>query len=66
MVIGTATSAIVVIAGNVITLAGRLRMARSTRRPGPGQAAMNRVSGLPMARNSGETSTSSTVWVARA
>ena len=35
MVIGTATSASVVIAGNVTTLAARLRTARSTRAPDP-------------------------------
>ncbi len=55
-----------VIAGNVTTLATRLRMTASTRRPTAGWASISRVIGLPIIRNSGTTSTSSTVWVARA
>ena len=59
-------SATVVIAGNVTTLATRLRMAASTRLPTAGCASISSVIGLPIIRNSGATSTRSTVWVARA
>jgi len=64
--IGTAMSATVVIAGNVATLATRLRMTAATRLPIAGCASMSSVIGLPIIRNSGASSTSSTVWVARA
>ena len=66
IVIGTAMSARVVIAGNVTTLATRLRIAAATRPPTAGWDSISNVIGLPIIRNSGETSTSSTVWEARA
>ena len=66
IVIGTATSASVVIAGKVSTTAARLRTTASAARPAAGKAAPSSVSGFPIARNSGTTSTSSTVCVARA
>ena len=66
IVIGTAMISRVVIAGNVTTLATGLRMTAATRLPTAGWASISRVIGLPIIRNSGETSTSSTVWVARA
>ena len=67
IVIGTATSSSVVIAGNVTTLRGPAadRPLDAAARP-PGCASMSSVSGLPIARNSGATRTRSTVWVARA
>ncbi len=55
-----------VIAGNVTTLAARLRMTASTRLPTAGCASISSVIGLPIIRNSGASRTSSTVWVARA
>ncbi len=63
---GTATRANVVIAGKVRIRATRERMAVSRRAPARGKVVMARVSGRPRARNSGTTSTSSTVWTARA
>jgi len=62
---GTATSANVVIAGNVRTRAGRERMTASRRRPARGSTAMASEIGRPSARNSGTTRTSSTVCTAR-
>src|ERR1700739_4249249 len=63
---GTAVSARAVIAGNVTVRATRLLTAACTPRDGAGTAVASSVSGFPMARNSGTTSTSSTVCVARA
>ena len=62
---GTATSASAVIAGNVTTRAARLLTTARMLPDVLGNAVSISVSGLPMARNSGTTSTSSTVCTAR-
>ena len=62
---GTATSASAVMAGKVTTRAARLLTTVCTLLAVPGNAVSVSVSGLPMARNSGTTSTSSTVCTAR-
>ena len=62
---GTATRASVVMTGNVTTRASGARMARSSRWPARGNAAMARVSGRPRARNSGASRSSRMVWNAR-